>query len=84
MKLNAIDAVLQAADEWVSAQEALVAARQVSEGMEATDEWVSAQEALGAAQRASEEFEAEQEAVDLAGCRLVAVIMQWRSTREPT
>jgi hypothetical protein len=30
MELNLVEAVLKAADEWVSAQEALVAARQVS------------------------------------------------------
>jgi hypothetical protein len=30
MELNLAEAVLKAADEWVSAQEALVAARQVS------------------------------------------------------
>jgi hypothetical protein len=60
MKSNAVQAVLRAADEWVSMQEALVAARQVSD-----------------------ETEAEQEAVDLAGSRLVEAIVQWRLRREP-
>ena len=54
-----VDAVLRAADEWVSAQEALVAARQISR-----------------------ETEAEQEAVDIAGARLVVAVNRWRSARE--
>jgi hypothetical protein len=53
------DAVLKAADEWVSTVEALVAAKQVAE-----------------------ETEAEQEAVDIAGSRLVVMVTRWRSVRE--
>jgi hypothetical protein len=53
-----VEAVLNAADEWVSAQEALVAAKQVSE-----------------------DTEAEQEAVDIAGSRLVLAVTRWRSSR---
>jgi hypothetical protein len=49
------DAVLKAAHEWLSAQEALIAAKQISG-----------------------EAEAEQEAVDLAGSRLVLAVAQWR------
>jgi hypothetical protein len=56
MKLDVVDAVLNAADEWVSAQEALVAAKQVSE-----------------------ETGAEEEAVDIAGSRLVVAVTRWRS-----
>jgi hypothetical protein len=56
-KLDVVDAVLNAADEWVSAQEALVAAKQVSG-----------------------DTEAEQEAVDIAGSRLVVAVMRWRSS----
>jgi hypothetical protein len=40
MKLNHVEAVLKAADEWLSAQEALVAAKQVSEDTEAEQEAV--------------------------------------------
>jgi hypothetical protein len=58
MKANNVEAVLKAADEWVSAQEALVAA-----------------------QRMSEEMEAEQEAVDVAGSRLVVAVTRRRSER---
>jgi hypothetical protein len=58
MKLDVVEAVLKAADEWVSAQEALVAAQQ-----------------------RSEETEAEQEAVDVAGSRLVVAVIRWRSRR---
>jgi hypothetical protein len=39
-KVDVVDAVLNAADEWVSAQEALVAAMQVSEDTEAEHEAV--------------------------------------------
>jgi hypothetical protein len=53
-----VEAVLKAADEWVCAQEALVAAKQVSE-----------------------DTEAEQQAVDLAGSRLVVAVTRWRSSR---
>jgi hypothetical protein len=59
MKSHIIEAVLNAAQEWVSAQEALVAARQTSR-----------------------ETEAEQEAVDIAGARLVVAVNRWRSIRE--
>jgi hypothetical protein len=38
--LNHVEAVLKAADEWVSAQEALVAAQQVSKKTEAEQEGV--------------------------------------------
>lgn len=38
MKSNIVNAVLKAADEWVSAQEALVAAKQVSKETEAEQE----------------------------------------------
>jgi hypothetical protein len=40
MKLDALGAVVKAADEWVSAQEALVAAKQVSDQTEAEREAV--------------------------------------------
>jgi hypothetical protein len=40
MKRDVIDAVLNAADEWVSAQEALVAALQVSDETDAEHEAV--------------------------------------------
>ena len=40
MKSNTVEAVLKAADEWVSAQEALVAAKQVSKDTEAEQEAV--------------------------------------------
>jgi hypothetical protein len=40
MKSNHVEAVLKAADEWVSAQEALVAAKQTSEETEAEQEAV--------------------------------------------
>jgi hypothetical protein len=40
MNVDVVDAVLSAADEWVSAQEALVAARQVSEETDAEREAV--------------------------------------------
>ena len=56
MKSKFDEAVLQTADEWLLAQEALVAAKQVSE-----------------------ETEAEQEAVDIAGSRLVLAVTRWRS-----
>jgi len=58
MKQNMVEAVLQAADEWVLTQEVLVAAQQVSE-----------------------ETDAKQEAVDIAGSRLVLAVMRWRSIR---
>jgi len=41
MQLDVVQAVLKAADEWVSAQEALVAARQVSEKTDAEHEAVA-------------------------------------------
>jgi hypothetical protein len=40
MKSNVVEAVLKAADEWVSAQEALVAAQKVSEETETEREAV--------------------------------------------
>ena len=46
--------------------------------IKAADEWVSAHEALVAAQRASDETDAEQEAVDIAGARLVVAVTRWR------
>jgi hypothetical protein len=49
--------------------------------LKAVDEWVSAQEALVAAQQRFKETEAEQEAVDLAGSRLVVAVTRWRSRR---
>ncbi len=52
----AVDAVLKAADEWVAAQEALIAAKPVAE-----------------------ETEAEEEAVDVAGAKLVLAVTRWRS-----
>jgi hypothetical protein len=55
MKVSVVEAVLSAADEWVSAQEALVAAKQVSN-----------------------ETEAEEEAIDIAGSRLVVAVTRWR------
>jgi hypothetical protein len=58
MKLGVVETVLNAADQWVSAQEALVAARAVSE-----------------------ETDVEEEAVDIAGARLVAAAMRWRASR---
>jgi hypothetical protein len=57
MKSKFDEAVLQTADEWLLAQEALVAAKQVSD-----------------------ETEAEQEAVDIAGSRLVLAVTRWRSS----
>jgi hypothetical protein len=48
--------------------------------LKAADEWVSAQEALVAAKQASEETEAEQEAVDIAGSRVVVAVTRWRSS----
>jgi hypothetical protein len=54
-KLDVVHAVLKVADAWVSAQEALVVAKQVSG-----------------------DTEAEQEAVDIAGSRLVIAVMRWR------
>ena len=56
---EAADAVLKAADLWVTAQEALIAAKQ-----------------------AANENEAKEEAVDIAGVRLVAAVTRWRSCRE--
>jgi hypothetical protein len=44
--------------------------------------WVAALDALVAARQFSEEVHAEQEAVDLAGSRLVAAVNQWQSCRE--
>jgi hypothetical protein len=38
MKLDMVEAMIEAADGWVSAQEALVAAQQVSENVEAEHE----------------------------------------------
>jgi hypothetical protein len=55
MTVNSVEAVLSAADEWVSAQEALVAAKQ-----------------------SSHETEAEEEALDIAGSRLVVAVTRWR------
>lgn len=55
--------------------------RVVEAVLKAADEWVLAQEALVAAQQRSEETEAEQEAVDIAGLRLVVAVTQWRSRR---
>jgi hypothetical protein len=49
--------------------------------LRAADEWVSAQEALVAAQQRCDETEAEQEAVDIAGSRLVLAVTRWRSSR---
>ena len=43
--------------------------------------WVSAQEALVAARQVSEKTDAEDEAVDIAGSRLVVAVMRWRSSR---
>lgn len=40
MKSNIVDAVLKSADEWVLAQEALVAAKQISKETEAEQEAV--------------------------------------------
>jgi hypothetical protein len=55
--VEAADAVLKAADEWVYAQEALIAAKQVTGKSEAA-----------------------QEAVDIAGSRLVVAVTRWRAT----
>jgi len=55
---EAADAVLKAADLWVTAQEALIGAKQ-----------------------AANENEAGEEAVDIAGVRLVAAVTRWRSSR---
>jgi hypothetical protein len=49
--------------------------------LKAADEWVLAQEALIAAQQRFDETEAEQEAVDIAGSRLVVAVTQWRLKR---
>jgi hypothetical protein len=40
MKSSVVEAVLRAADEWVSAQEALIAAQKVSQDIEAEHEAV--------------------------------------------
>jgi hypothetical protein len=48
---------------------------------EAADAWVVALEALVAAEQASEEVEPEQEAVDIAGSRLVMAVNRWRSNQ---
>jgi hypothetical protein len=58
-KIDEVGAVLNAADEWVSALETLVDAR-----------------------RAGKSFEAEEEALDIAGTRLVIAVTQWRSKLE--
>jgi hypothetical protein len=55
-KIASADAVLNAANEWVTAQAALVAAKQ--------------------AVRATRD---EEEAVDLAGAKLVVAVTRWRS-----
>lgn len=47
--------------------------------LEAAAEWVAALEALVAAEQVAEEVDAKQEAVDLAGSRLVAAVNLWRS-----
>jgi hypothetical protein len=49
--------------------------------LKAADEWVSTQEGLVAAQQNSQDSEAEQEAVDVAGVRLVVAVTRWRSER---
>jgi hypothetical protein len=49
--------------------------------LKAADEWVTAQEILVDARRAGEPSEAEEEAVDIAGSRLVVAVMHWRSKR---
>jgi len=43
----------------------------------AADDWVTALEALVAANQASKETEAEQEAVDIAGTKLVLAVKRW-------
>jgi hypothetical protein len=54
-------------------------AAEIDAVVKAADEWVAAQEVLIAARRASQEIEAEQEAVDIAGARLVVAVTRWRS-----
>ena len=54
-------------------------ARVVEAVLRAANEWVAAQEALLIASRVDKETEAEQEALDIAGSRLVAAVVQWRS-----
>jgi hypothetical protein len=49
--------------------------------LKAADEWVSSQEALVAAKQGSEETAEEQEAVEIAGARLVVAVTRWRSDR---
>jgi hypothetical protein len=49
--------------------------------LKAADDWVLAQEALVAVQQRSEDTEGEQEAVDIAGSRLVVAVTRWRLRR---
>jgi hypothetical protein len=51
--------------------------------LRAAESWVAAQEALVTARQSSRETEAEQEAVDIAGTRLVLAVRRWRSERGP-
>jgi hypothetical protein len=50
--------------------------------LKAADEWVSALQALVAARESSNRSDAEQEALDIAGSRLVMAVMQWRLLRD--
>jgi hypothetical protein len=49
--------------------------------LKAADEWVTAQEALVDARRAGRPSDAAEEALDIAGSRLVVAVTQWRSKR---
>jgi hypothetical protein len=54
------------------------AAAEVNAVLKAADDWVAAHEALLAA---DQEIDAKQEAVDIAGARLVVAVTRWRSSR---
>jgi hypothetical protein len=57
------------------------ACNRVAAVLEAADNWVTELEALVAARQLSDDVEAEQEAVDIAGSRLVTAVKNWRSGR---
>jgi hypothetical protein len=50
--------------------------------LKAADGWVAAQEDLVAARQAGEQTETEEEALDIAGARLVLAVTRWRSKRQ--
>lgn len=48
--------------------------------LKAADEWVIAQEALLDATRMSLKTDAQEEAIDLAGSRLITAVLRWRES----